>query len=132
MDVYQDFATDEDKEVNGVWKEVSAGAEALIARSGNKKYARMLAAKVEEHQRVLDLKNEAADTLSDKIMVEVMAETILLGFRGDWKFKGVPQTYSSTSAKLFLTVKDFRHLIGKLSNDFDAYRVKQEEAQVKS
>jgi hypothetical protein len=132
MDVFADFATDEEKEVNGVWKEISPGTEVLVARLGNKKYARVLSALVEQHQRVLDLKNEVAEKLSDQIMVEATAQAVLLDWRGDFKFKKTALPYSLENAKTVLAVKDFRALIQKLAGAFDSYRVAQEEAQVKS
>lgn len=129
MDVYQQFATDEKKENEGVWVAIGDGAELLVARSGNRKYSRLLAAAIEKHQRALDLKDDAADKLSDQIMIDVMAESILLGWKGPFSFKKVDVgAYSVSGAKTLLAVKDFRGYVSKLSNEFDSFRVAQDES----
>lgn len=133
MDVFKQYATDEVKESDGVW--VSLGREddpqapaILVARSGNKKYTKLITQLVEKNQRALDLKNEAADELSDQLMIHVMALTILLGWR-NIEFKGQPMAVTVDNGKLLLSVKDFRKLVAKHSDDIEHYRVAQEVAQ---
>jgi hypothetical protein len=131
MDVFEQYATDETKEVEGVWCELGDGASVLVARAGNRRYSRLLGREIERNQRALDAKGDASDELSDKIVIDVMAQTILL----DWKnltFKREPLAYSTDNARKLLSVKDFRQHVSKLSNDFDAYRVAQENAQGKN
>lgn len=130
MDIFKEFAVDESKENEGVWHALGEGR-MLGARAGNRRYARMLSREVEKHQRELDAKTDAADALSDKIMIDVMANTILLGFEG-LTFKGAPLAYSVENAKMLLSVKDFRSLVNARANEFDAYRAVQEEDAVKN
>ncbi len=127
MDVYTAFATDEEKEISGVWHQIGDGAEILVARAGNRAYTRKLTTMFDKNQRALDQKNEAADKLSDQILIDAAAEHLLLGWRGI-QFKGVELTYSVENAKKLLAVKDFRALVNRLANDFESYRVRQEEA----
>jgi hypothetical protein len=128
MDVFQQYATDEKKEVEGVWVDLNdKGARVLVARAGNKKYARLFSREYEKHQRALESKTDEADALSDKLVVEIMAEAILLNWEG-LSFKGQSLPYSKENARKLLGVKDFRTHISKVSNDFDAYRVAQEQA----
>lgn len=127
LDVFLEYAVDEAKEVDGVWKDLTATAKVLVARAGNKKYARLLSSEVEKNQRALDLKTEAAEALSDRIMIDVLAQTVLLGWEGI-KFKGQDLPYSRDNAKMLLAVKDFRGVISRLAADFANYRVAQEEA----
>lgn len=131
MDVFAQFATDEKKEIEGVWVEIGDGAKLLVARSGNRKYARLLGTEVEKHQRALDGKSDAAEELSEKLMIGVIAGTILLGWEGV-KYKGQPMAYSVENAKTLLAVKDFRVFVTKLSNDIEAYRAVQEEVAKKN
>jgi len=135
MDVFTQYATDEVKEAEGVWdclgRDDDPKAPALlIARSGNKKYTKMITQQVEKHQRELDLKNDAADELSDQLMIEVMARTILLGWK-NLEFKGQPLEVSIENAKLLLSVKDFRKLVARKSDDIERYRVAHEVEQGK-
>lgn len=128
MDVFETFAVDVGKETDGVWHDIGDKARLLVARSGNRKYARMLSREVQKHQRVLDVPGDAADEASDKIMIKVLANTILL----NWEciqFKKHSMPYSVENAEILLAVKDFRSLVNKLSSDFEAYHLKQEEAQ---
>lgn len=133
MDVFAQYATDESKEAEGVW--VTLGREddpkapaILVARSGNKKYTKMITREVEKNQRALDLKNDAADELSDQLMISVMANTVLLGWK-NLEFKGAPLAYSVENAKVLLGVKDFRKLVARHSDDIELYRTAHEVAQ---
>lgn len=132
MDIFKTFGTDEAKENEGVWCEIGSGTKLLVARSGNRKYTRMLAKLVEQNQRALDTKDDAADQLSDQILIDVMAQTILLGWEGV-EFKGTKALpYSAENAKKLLAVKDFRKLVAKLADDFDNFRAAEEQELGKS
>lgn len=128
LDIFATFATDEDAEKSGVWRDLGP-SKLLIARSGNRAYARMLTAEVDQARAVLDMKGtDAADNASDEIMAKVMAHTILL----DWKnvgTKGKLLPYSKANAEMLLRTKDFRVKVQQLSDEFAAYKAKQEEEQ---
>lgn len=130
MDIFSTYAVDESKELGGTWMEVG-DAELLIARAGNKAYIKLLGKEVERNQRALDRKDEAADALSDKIMIHVLAKTILLGWK-NVKFKGEPIEYSEDNAKMLLAIKDFRREVIKLADDFNAFKVAEEVENVKN
>lgn len=124
LDIFEQFAVNETRENEGTWMEMG-DAEFLIARSGNKNYARMLTKAVERHKRALDRKDDAADKLSDQIMIDVVAKTILL----DWKgvgYQGKELPYSEANAKMLLGIKDFRRQILELADDFDAFKAVEE------
>lgn len=125
MDVFATYSTDLKKEADGVWRDCPGGGKVLIARAGNRKYSRMLADLYEKNQRALDVKGDAADELSDKIMIDVMAHTVLLGWDGI-TFKKQALPVSPENAALLLGVKDFRLLIARLSNEIDSYRAAEE------
>lgn len=127
LDIFTEYATNEALENEGTWMEVGA-AKFLVARSGNKNYARKLSKAVERHRKQLDRKDDAADKLSEQIMVDVMAETILLGWEGV-AFKGEALPYSVENAKQLLRIKDFRTTIAELADDFDAFKAEQEREQ---
>ena len=130
LDIFSQYATNEVAENEGVW--VPHGeAKFLVARSGNRKYVKLLSAEVEKNQKLLDTKDEAADKLSDAIMVNVMAQTILLGWE-NVGFKGEPLEYSLENAKTLLRVKDFRREVGKWADDISNFKAELEEAQAKN
>lgn len=131
LDIFKEFATDTCKEEEGTWVGIGGGAELLLARAGNKAYGKMLAKEYEKHKRELELKNETSDKLSEDIMIDVLAKTVLLGWKGI-EFQGKPLDYSVANAKLLLGLKDFRKLVGSYADDSARYRVEMEEAVAKN
>jgi hypothetical protein len=130
FDVFEMYATDETAEVEGV--EMSIGdAKFLIARSGNKNFSKKLSKLYTKHQRVLERKDDVSDKLSDSVMVECIAETILLGWEGV-SFKGKELPYSVDNAKMLLEFKDFRKQIMGLAEDFDSYKSVKEAEEEKN
>lgn len=122
LDVFEVYATDEKLENEGTWRTIGGGAKLLIARAGNRAYSKMLTRLVNENQRDLDLNDEDAAALSDSIMRQVLAKTVLLGWENVGN-KGAPMTYSVENADTLLAVKDFRALVSRLANEAEAYKL---------
>lgn len=131
LDIFAQFATDETLEENGTWFQIGGGARLLVARSGNRKYAKLLTKEVERNKKALDLNDDAADKLSEEIMISVLAETILLGWE-DISFKGEVLEYNVANAKKLLAVKDFRKAIAQFADDVSAFKFKETEEQGKA
>ncbi len=131
LDIFAQFATDETLEENGTWFPIGGGARVLVARSGNRKYAKLLTKEVERNKKALDLNDDAADKLSEEIMISVLAETILLGWE-DISFKGEVLEYNIANAKKLLAVKDFRKAIAQFADDVSAFKFKETEEQGKA
>ncbi len=131
LDIFAQFATDETLEENGTWFQIGGGARVLVARSGNRKYGKMLTKEVERNKKALDLNDDAADKLSEEIMISVLAETILLGWE-DISFKGEVLEYNIANAKKLLAVKDFRKAIAQFADDVSAFKFKETEEQGKA
>lgn len=131
LDIFAQFATDETLEENGTWFPIGGGARLLVARSGNRKYAKLLTKEVERNKKALDLNDDAADKLSEEIMIAVLAETILLGWEGV-SFKGEEIEYSVANAKKLLAVKDFRKAVAQFADDVSAFKFKETEEQGKA
>ena len=131
LDIFAQFATDETLEENGTWFPIGGGARVLVARSGNRKYAKLLTKEVERNKKALDLNDDAADKLSEEIMIGVIAETLLLGWEGV-SFKGEELEYSVANAKKLLAVKDFRKAIAQFADDVSAFKFKETEEQGKA
>ena len=137
MDIYRVFATDPALEQEGKWFDFGGGVRFKIARAHNPTYTRILNKLYEAFKHVLDLKDtpeqqrEAADR-SHKIMAEVMAKSVLLGWEGPVAFKGEMLTYSVTNAEKLLLVKDFQEWVAKRSADYQNYRHEVEQADAKN
>lgn len=131
MDIFKSFATNTDAEVAGVWKDISADAKIKVARAGNRPYSRSLTKQIEKYRAALDTKDDVADDTSDMIMVDLLAEHILLDWEGI-TYKGEALAYSKDNAKMLLRVKDFRKLVSAQSDTLANFLAEKEEDQLKS
>jgi hypothetical protein len=127
MDIFSSFATDETLENEGKWRQLSLTAKILVARSPNEKYVTALRAKMADAQLDL-LSGPEADKIAEGILIDVMAETILLNWSG-LTYQGKEAPYSREMAKTFLKVKDFRKKVAAMADDFEAFRVKEDKEQ---
>lgn len=126
FDIFDAYATDENLENNGTLFPLGKGSKVLVARAGNRKYSKALTKAVETRRVELDAGDDTADAVSDQIMVDVLAETILLGWE-DLSFKGVDMPYSLDNAKTLLRIKDFRKTVAGLSDQIEAFKMKREQ-----
>ncbi|MEY2654881.1 MAG: hypothetical protein RLZZ524_1909 [Pseudomonadota bacterium] len=128
FDLFTNFATDETLENKGAWRDIGPGARLLVARNGNRHYARALTLAIDEARPILDMKGEIADAKSDEILISVLADTILLGWEGV-SYKGQDLPYTKENARTLLKMRDFRLLVQRLADEQQAYRMKLEEEQ---
>lgn len=127
MDILSSFATDEKLENEGKWFPLSKTASVRVARSGNTKYVSLLRQKMAEAQ--LDLTSgEESDQIAEGILIDVMAETVLVGWKGLTE-AGTDVPYSVTKAKEYLRVKDFRKKVNGFAENFESFRLKAEAEQ---
>lgn len=132
MDVFNEFATDLTKEVEGVvhflrGKDSSKDPWIRVARTGNEKYSALLTELFEQNREALQAKTKAGEELAVQLMVEVMARTILLD-HGNLTFKGAPVPAGVAGREMLLGVKDFRALVQKKADDMNSYRAVALEA----
>lgn len=131
LDVFATYATDTKKELEGVWKDLDGSSKVLVARAGNRLYARALEAAAKGRKAELSKKDEKSDAVAEELLIEVMAETVLLGWDGIG-YKGKPMTYSVENAKTLLKHRDFREVIASISDDINNFKAEAEEAAVKN
>lgn len=131
MDIFDSFATDATKETEGVWVDISVDASIKVARAGTRSYSRDLQKQLERYELALASKDDLADDTSDMILVNLVAEHVLLDWKGI-KFKGEALPYSKDNAKTVLKLKDFRRLVMKHSEDITNFKNAKEEAVAKN
>lgn len=135
LDLFKEFATNLDAEVNGKWVKYGS-VEFLIARSYNKNFTKKFRDEVEKHKDQMEkLGQEDAEALSNKIMIDVLAETVLLDWKGDIAFKGKPLKYSKANAKEILSTPEMREFVEfvlKESQDVENFRAELEKEQEKN
>lgn len=124
IDIFADFAVHND----AVAVPYRGDVEFLIARDGNPRYKKRLTHLYRRNERVLDGKGDAADAKSEEIMIQVMAETILVGWTGTLAVQGQSLEYSVENAKKLLAVEKFREWVTAQSRDASLFKtVKDEE-----
>jgi len=131
-DIFEAFATDEKLEAEGRWVDFTEDTSFKIARAPNKAYSRLLSKLYGKSKMILESKGDAAEAKSDTIMIEVLAKTVLLDWRGTVKLKGEILKYSEENAKKLLAIKDFRRYISDQAADFDSFKVANEVEEKKS
>lgn len=137
MDIFHQYATDSALEMEGKEFDFGGGVTMKVARSYNAKYTRMLSQLYEAHKHTLDQKDTpeqiaAGEERSLKIMAEVMAHSVLLGWTGPVMYKGEPLPYSVANAEKLLLLKEFQKEVGRKADDFKNYRFQTEAADVKN
>ena len=131
MDIFNTFATNTELEEAGVEIKIGPDAYITVARAGNRKYAKLLSTLFEENRTLLETGTKEADEYSDQLMVQVIAETILLGWKG-LKYKDKILKHSVENAVTLLKVKDFRKLVMDHAQKIEHFKAGKESAAIKN
>jgi len=132
MDIFKAFATNLTAEEEGVEIKIGPDAYITVARAGNKKYSKKLTTLFDENKQLLETGTQEADDMSDELMIDVIATTILLGWRG-LDFKGKEDLpYSVEHAKEMLAVKDFRKLVMEHAMKVEHFKAGVEDGVLKN
>lgn len=136
FDIFDQFATDPSKELDGVWHIVGAALNPeapederkypriKVARSANKRHSRIITALWEANKTTLDGKDEAAEVKGEEITIQAMAEGILVNWENlTFKKRKLEDGWNIADAKAMLSVKDFREKVNKHANTFADYRI---------
>ena len=126
MDIFATFATDEVAESEGRWFPLSKKAKVLVARTGNPNYIKALRQRMKDNQIDPEDNSDENEKLVTSLVVDTMAETILLGWKG-LEYKGKALEYSKENAVTLLEVKDFRKRIGNIADSAESFRLKDGE-----
>jgi len=131
LDIFNTYATDGKAEEEGVVIDLGDGSSMTVARSGNDNYVEKILAEGEKYKAVLATKTPESKELDKKITTEVLADTILVGFKG-LSYKGKPLKYSRANAILLLGVKDFRKKVLEEATKFENFKAKLEDEDGKN
>lgn len=132
MDIRAEYATDDKLEVEGVERDIGGGAKLLIARSGNSAFSDLMAKLYEQNKTALDQKTPESEALNKKLMVSVLARTILVGWSGITEGKGADKVdvpYSVEKAEEYLGYKDFQALVTRLAAEREPYLLEKAQAE---
>jgi hypothetical protein len=139
FDIFDQFAADPRKELEGVWVPIGPvkivdgkavpGSEPalLIARSGNKKHARLVSQAYEANKTTIESKTEVGDEKGVEVTVDTMARGVLIGWKNIvFDKRAIPDGWNLADAKAMLAHTKFRELVNQHANDFSKYKAVQE------
>ena len=127
MDI-KEFYTDEKLEEEGTWVDCGDGLELKVTRLFNDRFTRLMAAKRKPLGRRVDRDPKLAQT----ILIEVMAECILLDWKG-LKDGDKPIKFSKVTALDLMTrSRDFRNLVTSCSDDAANFHEEEQAADRKN
>lgn len=127
MDI-KEFYTDEKLEEDGTWVDCGDGLELLVTRLFNDRFTRLMAAK----RKPLGRRVDRDPKLAQDILVAVMAECILLDWKG-LKDGDKPIKFSkATALDLMARSRDFRNLVTTCADDAANFHAEEQEADRKN
>lgn len=139
MSLYKQFKTDGSLEKEGILLEYGTNSKGdpiciRIARAGgaNAQYAKRMEARVKPYRR--QIQNETMENaLIERILKEVYAETVVIGWEGVEDEKGKPIEYSvENCVKLFDDLPDLFRDIQEQSQRAALFRAEVREADAKN
>jgi hypothetical protein len=104
----------------GVWLKL-ADAELKIARLGSPRYQSALLARLKPHRESIEL-GIMKDADAVLIEVELLADFILIDWRGNLELDGVPLSYSRENAIKVLQIEEFRRWVKEQAQRLENFR----------
>jgi len=133
MDIFTEFATDEKLEVEGRWVPYDDKTSFKIARANNPQFLKVFNDTQRKNRHALRAKGPAADELSKRLLIDILATTILVDWKGPVAIKGEDLgPYSVDAAKKALASKGFRVWVAEQSEDESGYKLDESEEAVKN
>lgn len=134
MNLYQLFQTDQQHEQQGIVLDYGAAGKIRIARAGgsNAKFSRIFGERFKPYRRQFD-NGTLDDGIANKVMLEVYADTVILGWEGVSGPEGRPLEYTRANVIQLLTdlpelFRDIQDQAGKAAN----FRAAELEADAKN
>ena len=132
MKLNEAFGTDKELEDDGKWFDIGDGASVRVARFGNDAHRKLLLRLREPYKALLLRGGEIPDDVNESIIVESMAQTILLDWKGMLDQDGNELKYDVEAGRTaFNLYKDFLELVSQLSLNATNFRTEVQEAIVK-
>lgn len=127
MDLNKQFNVDTSLEEKGVWIQMDEETKVLIARNGNAKYREVMTRRTAPFKAAIR-NNILPEKTAEKILIEAMADAILLGWEG-MKENGAEIPYTRDKAVEMLTkYKEFRDFISETASQVELYKQQEDAA----
>lgn len=132
FDVFDKFATDEKKELQGAEVVLEQGVSLRIARADNINFLNLLQQEADAMaEKTENMSEDEAYDFDRKSLLRVLAKTVLLGWKG-LSYKGKPIKYNEENAMMLLKHKDFRKLVMQHASDFANFKARLEDEDEKN
>lgn len=121
MDISK-FQTNKSAEEEGIWVDVDGnGTKVKVARINNARYKKYFQKITKPYKRQIR-NGTLAEELAEKLLVDALANTILLDWQGFTK-EGADFPYSVDNARSFLQESaDFRDFVSDAANEMENFR----------
>jgi hypothetical protein len=130
-DLRKEFGTDQGKESSGVWIDLKNGARLRVARWGNIAFRELLRRKTRKHGTAIQ-KNALPEAISERILIEVIANTILLDWSGIFDAgQALPYTVEN-AIRVLSELKDFRDLVISIAENAEYFKAEEDEEIAKN
>lgn len=133
LDLDQVYGFDETMARDGVKMILDSKGEQyfVIRRIPNSDYERDLSREFRRHKKILDLETEDSEKLSQKLMAEVLAKTVVTGWKG-MSLKGKKLDYNfENTVKILIAYPPLRSAILDFAQDIKNYRLTDDVAEIK-
>lgn len=124
IDIFDEFATDAALETGGALVAYKGDVKFLIAREQNENFNTVIAQVLDANKDAIEGDSPEAKALSERLMLEVLADTILLGWQGNMVYQKKPLPYTRDNAIKLLGHADFRAWVRGQSAKREHYKAK--------
>jgi len=129
MELKKTFATDKEAELSGKWFPLGEGGEVKVARANTTRYREIFRKHIEPYRTAVDM-GTMSEEEGEKILVEVLAEAVLLDWKG-FTDNGEEVPYSKEKAQEYmLEYPDFRTMIQSFADNMASFRAQMMEQEM--
>lgn len=134
MNLYKTYKTNDSLEKEGTLIEVAEGVKMRIARAGgnNTRYGKLLGERMKPHRRQME-NGTLDDKVADRIIYEIYADTVILGWEGVTDQNDKPLEYTRENCiKLLTDLPDLFREIQEHATKLENFRQAALEEDVKN
>ena len=134
LDIDKVFGFDEKMAQDGVKMELDAEGKQyfIVRRVPNSDYEHLLSGEWRRYKKILDMKTEESEKLSQKLMANVLAKTVLIGWEGvSLKGKKLPAYSVEVAKNLLIDYPAMRTAILDFAQEMDNFRPTDNVEEIK-
>jgi len=121
LDLKKTYATDKEKEIEGVWEDFGDGCRIKIARAGNPNYEKEFQRLIKPHRKALR-RNSLSNDVAKELYAKCMARAIVLDWEGlEEDGKDIPYSVENAE-RILLQYPDLSQHIQEISESAETFR----------